>query len=325
MKQTNLRFIWLLLAFVLPQLLYGQNYTFKVLGVKGQATVDGKPLLVGGTIPANASITLGSGAYLGLAHHTNKTLEMVKPGTFKVADLEKQLASANNDLASRYAQYVVNELTNDDANASRFHAKAKTGSVTRAFGTEAITFLMPIDQNGVSKATKVLDHTQLVIRWALTDAKMTQPSQYRFLVKDGSPDGLGNILLEVNTNEPRVLLSLDHPKLANKRILLYQVEAVVNQERIKSEELAITKLRTNEEKAILAEMSQLPQEPTALNKLILARFFEDKGLIANALTAYDEAVALQPTIQYQQYYAAFLDGYQLSSPKLPITSVGKAY
>jgi hypothetical protein len=48
-------------------------------------------------------------------------------------------------------------------------------------------------------------------------------------------------------------------------------------------------------------------EPTALNKLILAGFYEENNLLIDAITAYEEAVKLAPDVSsYQEDYDEFL-------------------
>ena len=48
-------------------------------------------------------------------------------------------------------------------------------------------------------------------------------------------------------------------------------------------------------------------EPTALNKLILARFYEEHKLIIDAIASYDEAIKLAPDVTlFQEEYQYFL-------------------
>jgi hypothetical protein len=48
-------------------------------------------------------------------------------------------------------------------------------------------------------------------------------------------------------------------------------------------------------------------EPTALNKLILARFYEEHRLIIDAIASYEEAIKLAPDVTlFQEEYQFFL-------------------
>ena len=73
----------------------------------------------------------------------------------------------------------------------------------------------------------------------------------------------------------------------------------------------LQKLKSKENYMISQELNQLPQEETAINKLIKAKFFEEKGLIANAINMYEEAITISDVPQYNSYYNEFLNYYGL--------------
>ena len=81
--------------------------------------------------------------------------------------------------------------------------------------------------------------------------------------------------------------------------------------KITSPEAMLQKLKSKENYLIAEEFNKLPQEETAINKLIKAKFFEEKGLIANAINMYEEALAISDVPQYSSYYSEFLNYYGL--------------
>ena len=57
-------------------------------------------------------------------------------------------------------------------------------------------------------------------------------------------------------------------------------------------------------------------EETALNKFILAGFYEEHKLLIDALAAYEEAVRLAPDVDsYREAYEEFLLRNKLKEPK----------
>jgi hypothetical protein len=60
-------------------------------------------------------------------------------------------------------------------------------------------------------------------------------------------------------------------------------------------------------KTLLNEISGETQENTAINKLILAGFYEQNSLLIDAATAFQEAIKLAPDVQsYKDLYNEFL-------------------
>ena len=314
MKITGFRFSVTTLIFLLSSI--GAFAQFMVLGAKGDNKVDGQPLKVGALLQSNQTITIGNGAYLGLAHTSKKTIELNKAGTYKISDLETKLAAADNDLTNRYADFVINELTSKDGNSTRFNTGAKTGSVTRDVSKLPLLFAMPVDENGISKTSKVLADTKITIKWFVNnfdEVKEDEIQSYVFTVKDGSPDNIGNVIYETNTSDKKVTIDLSDSKFKRNKTLIYQVEAVTKngKKKITSPEAMLQKLKSKENYLIAEEFNKLPQEETAINKLIKAKFFEEKGLIANAINMYEEALAISDVPQYSSYYSEFLNYYGL--------------
>lgn len=292
-----------------------QQFAFKVLGAKGDVKADGQVLKTGAMLNAGQKLEVGGGSYLGLAHHSNKTLEITKAGTYTINELEEKMNKASQSLANKYAQFVIEELTADDNNGTRFHSKAKTGSVTRDVMKQPLLFMMPVDANGISKTTKVYGESPVTVRWYINDEEVLPAagvSSYTFVVKEGSPENIGKVIFETATTVPAVQLDLNAPEFRKHKRLFYQVTAHTANGKVASEELALEKIRSREAYEIREAMNELQPDETAISKLVLARFFEDKGLVANSLHMYEQALQLSDVPRYREYYQQFLNHYQLS-------------
>lgn len=54
----------------------------------------------------------------------------------------------------------------------------------------------------------------------------------------------------------------------------------------------------------LTELMTEVSEPTAINKFILAGFYEENNLLIDAISAYEQAIKLEPS--YKEFYEEFL-------------------
>ncbi|MEM1136603.1 MAG: hypothetical protein AAGI07_12260 [Bacteroidota bacterium] len=316
MKVIKFRFLVSLLLFTFTY--FGAYAQFMVLGAKGESKVDGKLLKVGTLLQSGQTITVGQGAYLGLAHTSKKTLELSKAGSYKIADLETKIAASSNDLTNRYADFVISELTADGGKSTRFNRGAKTGSVTRDVSKKNILFMMPVDKNGISATSKVLAGTNITIKWFINNTDEINEeniASYRFIVKDGSPENIGNTIFEETTTDKQITIDLSDDKFRLNKTILYQVEAFTKNggKKVVSAEAMLEKVKSKRNYQITQELAQLPQEKTAINKLIKAKFFEEKGLLANAINMYEEAISISDVPQYKSYYNEFLKFYGLAT------------
>jgi len=283
---------------------YAQSYAFKVLGIKGANTVAGNPLKVGSTITEGQSVTVSNGSYLGLVHKSGKTIEIRKAGTYTTKELEAKLNTAQSALADQYAQFIIDELTGGEGTASRQSRMAKTGSVQRALSSP-IQFMLPAQSD-------VID-SKVMVKWYVNDAnKAKDITKYKFTVKNM----FGDVLLEKEVAQPYIVLDLNSDELRKEeKALMYSVVAVGAPE-INSgdEEYSLKKLKPSEVANIKREMSSLPSyDESALNKVIMARFLEDRGLLANSIFAFEDAISTSEEVeQYQNIYSQFLNRNGLS-------------
>lgn len=282
---------------------WAQEVAFRVIGVKGEAKAGGNVLKVGSQIKAGETIELAEGGYLGLAHSKGKTTEIKKGGSYKVAELEAALGTAGNSgIASKYADLIMGELTAGN-DASRYKTSGKTGSVHRAPVPSPLMVMMPEN----STSTNEVYASKVTIKWYPKEDNVPADATYKVIFKNMFDE----VVYEMETNDQHLTVDLADAKFAATKAVKYVVQLKSNPS-IASASGNLKKLSADKAAAIDTDVKDLMADNSAISKLILARYFEDKGLIGNAITAYEEALKISSTDQYQEMYRAFLDRNYLS-------------
>jgi len=289
-----------------------QDYTFKVTSVKGDAKVNGAALKVGSKIQSG-TITVTNGALLNIVHKTGKPLNVSKAGSYKVDVLDKACSAKPGSLSEKYAAYVLKELTAGDDGGIGAKNQSKTGSVTRDIVTAPVAFMTPIplSEKDVKKKT-VVYQGKVTLQWyansnALGSNKITDESAvvgYKFIVSNLMSEQISVI----ETAETSVTLDMNDSKYANEAAIHYQVIALGNNGQEWESEEYLIEVDRSSTASIKQDLEALAGDESALSKLIMAKYFEEKGLVANALYAYEEAVKLSESNEmYKNMYQAFLD------------------
>lgn len=304
MSRRETRFYLIPLFFMFTWGAFAQTYAFKVLASKGSNTVDGKPIKVGEQITDNQVITVSEGAYLSLAHHSGKAVE-VPSGVHKAKDLSGKVAQ-NQSITAKYAQFVVEELTQEEKSAAaarnRFQHMNKTGSVERDIAVSSVRVWLPLNST--------LAGEQLLIKW--TDTGNNPKTAYQVQISDLSD----KVLFSSRTQAKELLVNLASTGLKNEPHLIVKVLPVdpesgklkVMPEQLDGNILVKPDNETAEKlQAQLAEIRKEFGKNSAMGKLAEANLFEENGMIADALAAYEQAIKLSGGVeQYQTLYRHFL-------------------
>lgn len=292
MKTRLLTLIFALSA--LTSSLFAQDYTFKVLANKGSNEVKSgdtwQPLRTGASLRESDEIKLADNAYIGLVHASGKPLEVKKAGNYTVKKLAQDM-KAGSTVLNKYTDFI---LSSNSAEAKKNRLSA-TGAVHRATETASLNLIFP-DKN----KSDVFNNTA-VVSW--TDAKAAGPYVVSIL------NLFEEEIMKMETSANSVTVDLADPKLANEPNLLVEVSSK-NDKKIASKQYMIKKLGAVEKENIkksLGEIMGEVTEPTALNKLLLAGFYEEKNLIIDAIASYEEAIKLAPDVPtFQEAYDEFL-------------------
>lgn len=273
---------------------FGQDYTFKVLANKGSNEVKSgetwQPLKTGASLRETDEIKLADNAYIGLVHKSGSPLEVKKAGNHTVKELAQSMKNGSSVL-NKYTDFI---LSSNSAEAKKNRLNA-TGAVHRATESAALTLVFP------DKNKPEVFNTTAVVNWE--DAKSSGPYVVSIL------NLFEEEIMKIETPEKSVKLDLADPRLAGEANLLVEVYSKADK-KVASKQHMIKKMSAAEKENIKKSLGEIigeVTEPTALNKLLLAGFYEDKNLIIDAITAYEEAIQLAPDVPtFKEAYDEFL-------------------
>ena len=223
-------------------------------------------------------------------------MEWRTAGTYKVSDLASKVP-AGKSVGAKYADFLASKMT-AEAKKNRLSA---TGAVHRGAGDAAINVYAP---NSVQVFGDIA-----ILRW---DALEGDAITYKIQVMDMFEE----VLLSEETNETFIKLDMSEAKLKDSNILLFSVSTTEDED-VKSEPVALMKLESDVQDRVntgLGELMTDIEEESALNKYILAGFYEENNLLIDALTNYEKAIELAPEVEtFKEAYEEFLLRNQLKS------------
>lgn len=284
------------LVLLVTQMGYSQDYAFKVLANKGgneYKTGDTwQPLKTGASLSLNDEIRLVANGYLGLVHAKGKPMELKAAGNYKVSDLSAKVGESPTVL-QKYTDFI---LSSNSAEAKKNKLNA-TGAVHRGDpSASALQLLLPENQySGIF-------NNKVIISWDGSSAQIQGPYvlTFRNMFED--------VIQTIETPETSYELDLSSPKFVSQNAVLVEVQSKDGKE--VSKQRLIKKLSSLEQQNIKKSydlISNDVNEATALNKFILAGFYEENKLFIDAITAYKEAIQLAPEVpEYKEAFDEFL-------------------
>jgi hypothetical protein len=288
------KFILLTALLAIAYCASAQDYAFKVLANKGTNEVKSgdswQPLKTGITLRSGDEVRLGNNSYLGLVHAKGKPVEVKEAGVHKVSELETKVGSGSSVL-NKYTDFI---LSSNSAEAKKNRLSA-TGAVHRALETAAIKLVLPENQHaGIFNNTAVL-------KWDASKVAGPYVITLRNMFED--------VLTEEETPESTYTIDLSDEKYANENAILIEVRSKADPKLVSKQHL-IKKLSPAEQEKVAQALKELTAEvsaETALNKFILAGFYEQNNLLIDAIYAYEQAVKMAPDVPtYQESYEEFL-------------------
>lgn len=273
---------------------FGQDYAFKVLANKGVNEVKSgetwQPVKTGATLKAGDELKLSDNSYMGLVHASGKPMELKKSGNYKVADLASSVGGGTSVL-NKYTDFI---LSSNSAEAKKNRLSA-TGAVHRATETNAIKVMLPENQHsGIYNAVAV-------ISWEGDKV----PGPYVVTIKNMFEEELA----KAETPETMLQIDLTDPRFSNLNAILIEVSSK-SDPKLVSKQHMIKRLPPVDQARVKTSLSEIIGEvadQTALNKLILAGFYEENGLFIDAISAYEEAIKLAPDVpSYSEAFEEFL-------------------
>ncbi|WP_276367090.1 hypothetical protein [Chryseolinea sp. H1M3-3] len=289
MKTSLLTF---LMAF-LTSIASAQEYAFKVLANKGANEVksgnDWVPIKTGASLKNDDEVKLSANSYMGLVHATGKPLELKQPGNYKVSDLATQIKTGTSVL-TKYTDFI---LSSNSAEAKKNRLSA-TGAVDRG-DNAAIQLMLPQNQHSG------IYNNVAIISWLGSKV----PGPYVVTIRNMFDDELA----QMETPETSYQIDLADPKFSKENALLIEVKSKSDPKQVSKQHL-IKRLAPAEKENVKKSLNEIigeVGEQTALNKFILAGFYEENNLFIDAISAYEEAIKLAPDVTtYKEAYDDFL-------------------
>ncbi len=271
--------------------LMAQEYAFKVLANKGTNEVKSGdswvPLKTGASLQKDDEVKLSANAYLGLVHHTGKPVEIKEPGTYQVAELADKIKQGTGVL-TKYTEFI---LSTNSAETKKNRLSA-TGAVDRGENS-AIQLILPQNQHSG------IYNDKAIISW------VGSTGPYVATIRNMFDDELE----QIETPESSFEIDLTNPRFAKENALLIEVKSK-SDPRQGSKQHLIKKLAPADQEKVKKSLSEIigeVSEATALNKYILAGFYEENNLFIDAISAYEEAIRLAPeVVTYKEAYDDFL-------------------
>jgi hypothetical protein len=276
---------------------FGQgDYAFKVLANKGTNEIKSgdtwMAVKTGASLKKEDEIKLAENSYIGLVSVGGKPLELKASGSYKVVDLLSKVQSGSTSVVNKYTDFI---LSSNSAEAKKNRLSA-TGAVHRGTPGESKPLLVYLPDN--TTKTNIFNNIA-IIGWE----KANGP--YIVTLKNMFEEDLEVI----ETPETSVEIDLASAKLAPEHTIIVEVKSKTDH-KLKSNAHIIKKLGATQSEAIKKELAQVNSdvsEETALNKFILAGFYEEHNLYIDAMTAYEQAIKMAPDVpSYKEAYDEFL-------------------
>jgi hypothetical protein len=293
MKKYGATFILGLMISFVGSVQAQQEYAFKVLVNKGKNEVKAgdtwQPLKTGATLKSNDEVKLVDNAYVGLIHSTGKPLELKLAGNYKVQDLSAKVKGGSSVL-NKYTDFILS------SNTDKKNRLSATGAVHR--GGNSMKIFLPKSEHAI------LYGDTLILDWE-KEASAT-PITYVVTLKSMFGDDLFN----TETTAKTVVINLLDPKFVNEDNIIVEIYPKGKESKRPDPPYMVKKLSSADKERIKAQLNEISGEAydaSALNKLILAGFYEQNKLLIDAATAYLQAIELAPDVpEYQEDYHNFL-------------------
>ena len=274
--------------------IFAQETAFTVMSARG--TVQSKTtagnwvkLHAGDKISMSDKIKLAAGDYLGLVHVKGKTLELKKAGEYDAAALAKSVAKGDASFNQKFAGYVANEMVSKDKSKKM----TMLGAVFRSLGN-AIEIDVPPAMVALSP--------DVTFSWN----KLNSASGY--VLRIINPAGM--TIYMKDTKDTSLAVNLDmlklNPNLQYTWIVCSDANADINSG---THTIAIV---PNTKKKLISDTldimkKEMPDESSALNNYLLAKYFVTQGINVDALNYFDKACTLSGGAEeYAIDYAAYL-------------------
>jgi hypothetical protein len=269
----------------------GQSTLFKVITTQGKnkVTTSGTTIDVasGARLNSGSQVTVGQNSYLGLIHISGKTLEVKQAGKYDVEQLAKQFSTGQSSFTDKYADYVVSKMTSSEASGTSYNY---TGAVKRDIqGAQKIVLWAPSESS--ENVVNILKTVPVNLNWNSIEGV----KEYKVIIKTFDES---QTLLEQSTVTSSISLNLN--MVAATTDAPYFIEIMADNKAVAHSMKPFYLLDEEGSAMFKSQLEVLKKnvdESTALGNLILGSFFEENKLSMYAISSYQKAVELEPTVE----------------------------
>lgn len=259
-----------------------QDYAFKVLAFDGTVSYkdhtsqEWLPVDVGTSLSSEALIKVEKGGYLGLVHASGQTYNIEKSGTYEIDRIARKFNSEETGVVTKYADAFIEKAKANGASATPVAEEVERSSAPQ----QSLKLLLPssVDVFG----------PEVILRWS--DQEILD-QEYEVVLKNMFDE----VLMVKDAQGTRCTLDFSERDIAQERLLIVSVHRK-NQKGVQSKDYGIKQMTSEEAELIESDLKELKlafsNSENALDKLILASFYEQNNLLADALTHYEYAVDL---------------------------------
>ncbi|RLD25063.1 MAG: hypothetical protein DRI71_00640 [Bacteroidetes bacterium] len=281
---------------------FAQDYTFRVMVSKGENKVkvdggDWKTLRIGEKLNSGDQLQVPENGYLGMVHSSGQTKELKTAGDYSISELSSAISANTQNIASKYADFVISKMSPEEKEANRRKYASVTGAVERGDSDASINIFMPTSVS--------VYNPEVMIRW---DGVAGENTTYVVKLKDL----FEQTIMVAETSETSYTIDFNDAKLANaivENLVIVNVSVKGNED-LKSKNAAIQQFSTDATPSFEVELKALKANlgaQSSINNLILAEFYEENDLLLDALTSYEYAIKMSPDVEYyKEAYDEFL-------------------
>lgn len=255
------------------------------------ATKGSTAIASGDVLNAGESITVSNGGYLALIHVSGSTLELKEAGTFTSDALAQKLTTSSDGFASKYADFVMSNIAATSADGHNYDV---TGSVHRG-SSQDLALIAPSHIDMVKEIpaklswNKVGNHTQYVV-YVLN--LFSEP----MFIKEVS--------------DTTVMLDLSNTELADTTKYLIQVKTKDESYESDPSAVVLGVKSSQDSQSIKTMVSRLSNEldsNSPIDNMVLASFYDSKGMRLNAENSLRTAVQLAPGVKdFERSYTKYM-------------------
>lgn len=274
-----------------------QNVDFRVFSHSGSVNVDNGDNLssaidLGDTLRAGTIISIDNNSYIGLVHWTGQSLELMTPGKYLV-DTLSLIINNQKLLAKRHLNYIWGEIYDDLLNLEYTQSN---GNEVTGNGDDKIKVyatvpgkLNPIYQKEVS------------IHW-------TTVSSMELKFSIDLKDLYDNTIFSEQVSQPIFTLNIEDERLRanevfnNTNVISISINGDLEGESI-SKRFGVTPLKSKDYETVSVEkqfFEDMLNPLTRLDLLAIAKYYEEKGLLLDALSVHLKLASENSDIQVFQ-------------------------